>query len=179
MYLDLFLGTAGYFQRLGLLSKDIDATEKETDINILFNMALSRLVFMPFGYLVDKYRWDLYSGWADERNMNCHWVKLRMDIQGDSDTLCYSLQTVTNVFFSGVAPPNLRTEEDFDAGCKYHVASNVGYVRYFTAHIYEFQFYKVLCEVSGQYVPGDPNKPLHRCNFYGMFHTSIIIYSYT
>ena len=99
IYLDLLLGTAGYFQRLGLLSKDIDATEKETDINILFNMALSRLVFMPFGYLVDKYRWDLYSGWADESNMNCHWVKLRMDIQGDSDTLCYSLQTVTNVFF--------------------------------------------------------------------------------
>ena len=72
------------------------------------------------------------------------------------------------MFFSGVAPPNLRTEDDFDAGCKYHVASNVGYVRYFTAHIYEFQFYKVLCEVSGQYVPGDPNKPLHRCNFYGI-----------
>ena len=46
-------------------------------------MALSRLVFMPFGYLVDKYRWDLYSGWADESNMNCHWVKLRMDIQGN------------------------------------------------------------------------------------------------
>jgi len=146
--LSIAVGTAGYFQRLGLLSNDIDATEKETDINILFNMALSRLVFMPFGYLVDKYRWDLYSGWADKNNMNCHWVKLRMDIQG-------------------VAPPNLRTEEDFDAGCKYHVAANVGYVRYFTAHIYEFQFYKTLCEVSGQYVPGDPNKPLHRCNFYG------------
>ena len=79
----LFSGTAGYFQRLGLISKDIDATEKETDINILFNMALSRLVFMPFGYLVDKYRWDLYSGWANKNNMNCHWVKLRMDIQGD------------------------------------------------------------------------------------------------
>ncbi len=43
----------------------------------------------------------------------------------------------------------------------------MGYVRYFTAHIYEFQFYKVLCEVSGQYVPGDPSKPLNRCNFYG------------
>ena len=105
----MFLGTAGYFQRLGLLSNDIDATEKETDINILFNMALSRLVFMPFGYLVDKYRWDLYSGWADESNMNCHWVKLRMDIQGDLNTLCFSLHTSNKYFFRcGSAKPQNR-----------------------------------------------------------------------
>ena len=95
----LYLGTAGYFQRLGLLSKDIDATEKETDINILFNMALQRLVFMPFGYLVDKFRWDLYSGWADENNMNCHWVKLRMDIQGISDSIHSYAQTHCMLFF--------------------------------------------------------------------------------
>ena len=78
---------------------------------------------------------------------------------------------------SGVAPPNIRTEEDFDAGCKYHVAGNVGYVRYFTARIYEFQFYKAMCEASGHYVPGDPDKPLHRCNFYGML-TPLFIYSH-
>ena len=75
-------GTAGYFQRLGLLSKDVDATDKETEINILMNMAMNSLAFMPFGYLVDKYRWDLFSGVADEKSVNCHWVKLRMDIQG-------------------------------------------------------------------------------------------------
>ena len=62
-------------------------TDSEVNINILFNMALSRLVFMPFGYLVDKYRWDLFSGWADERDMNCHWTKLRMDIQGNEIVL--------------------------------------------------------------------------------------------
>lgn len=66
-----------------------------------------------------------------------------------------------------MAPPNKRDETMFDAGAKYHVAANVGYVRYFTAHIYQFQFYKALCLASKQYVPGDPNKPLHRCNFYG------------
>ena len=75
--------------------------------------------------------------------------------------------------FSGVAPPNLRTEDDFDAGGKYHVAATIGYVRYFTAHVYEFQFYKTLCEVSGQYVAGDPNKPLHRCNFYGKIYKNM------
>ena len=80
-------------------------------------------------------------------------------------------------YFLGVAPPNVRTEEDFDAAAKYHVAADIGYIRYFIAFIIQFQFYKVLCEVSGQYVKGDPDKPLHRCNFYGML--SCKKYSYT
>ena len=79
-------GTAGYFQRLGLLSKEVDATDKETEINILMNMAVNNLPFLPFGYLVTKYRWDLYRDVADEKSLNCHWVKLRMDIQGKTFT---------------------------------------------------------------------------------------------
>ena len=58
--LSLAVGTASYYQKLGLLSNDVDVTDEETNINILFSMALQRLAFMPFGYLVDKYRWDLY-----------------------------------------------------------------------------------------------------------------------
>jgi peptidyl-dipeptidase A len=94
--------------------------------------------------------------------------------------------------FLGFAPPSKRDESQFDAGSKFHVAANVEYVQvnkilslifdktnlmtlskniplfqYFTAHIYEFQFYQALCKVSGQYVPDDSTKPLHRCNFYG------------
>ena len=68
--LSLAVGTADYYQRLGLLSDDVDMGDKETNINILFRMALERLAFMPFGYLVDRYRWDLYSGWANEHEMN-------------------------------------------------------------------------------------------------------------
>ena len=146
--LSLAVGTASYYQKLGLLSKDIDVHDKETNINILFEMALNRLSFMPFGYLVDKYRWDLYSGKVTEDDMNCHWVKLRSEIQG-------------------VKPPQIRSEKYFDAGAKYHVAANVGYVRYFTAFVYEFQFYRTLCKISKQYDPDDPLKPLHHCNFYG------------
>ena len=89
-----------------------------------------------------------HSGWATEEEMNCHWVKLRSEIQG-------------------IQPPNMRSEDYFDAGAKYHVAANVGYVRYFTAFVYEFQFYRTLCLISKQYDPNDPKKPLHRCNFYG------------
>ncbi len=71
-------------------------------------------------------------------------------------------------FPSGVSPPVRRSERDFDPGAKYHVAGGVGYIRYFNAHVYEFQFYRALCLVSGQYDPQDTvNKPLHRCNFFG------------
>ena len=80
--------------------------------------------------------------------MNCHWVKLRSEIQG-------------------VKPPNMRHENQFDAGSKYHVAANYGYIQYFAAYVYEFQFYRTLCLISKQYDPNDPLKPLHRCNFYG------------
>lgn len=69
----------------------------------------------------------------------------------------------------GISPPNKRSEQNFDAGSKYHVAANHGYIRYFAAYIYEFQFYKSLCKISGQYDSNDPEKPLHRCNFYGKF----------
>ena len=79
---NLILGTASHYKHLGLLSKDVDASDEKTEINILFQMALERLSFLPYGYVVDKYRWDLYKGLADEKNMNCHWAKLRMDIQG-------------------------------------------------------------------------------------------------
>jgi len=146
--LSLAVGTATYFQRLGLMSAKIDVEDEQTNINILFNMALERIAFLPFGYLVDKFRWDVYSNVTSMENMNCHWWKLRHEIQG-------------------LKPPTKRSYKDFDAGAKYHVANDVGYVRYFTAFIYEFQFYRALCLASGQYDPKNKKKPLHRCNFYG------------
>ncbi len=77
-----FKGTASYFKKLGLLNDTVDDSDYETDINILFNMALQRLTFMPFAYIMDKFRWDLYSGDISMDNLNCHWVKLRAEIQG-------------------------------------------------------------------------------------------------
>lgn len=73
-----------------------------------------------------------------------------------------------NAIVPGVVPPSQRSEEDFDPGAKFHVAADVGYVRYFTAFIYKFQFHKALCEASGEYDAEDPDtKPLHQCSFYG------------
>ena len=79
-------------------------------------------------------------------NTNYHLWRLRHEIQG-------------------IKPPSQRTHKQFDP--EFYVANDIDYVRYFTATLYQFQFYKALCLKTGQYVPGDPAKPLHRCNFYG------------
>ena len=91
-------------QRLGLVGEEVDVSDEETNINILFDMALERIAFLPFGYLVDKFRWDVYSGKTSKEDMNCHWWKLRNQIQG-------------------LAPPSKRTKDHFDPGAKYHVVS--------------------------------------------------------
>ena len=129
--LALAAGSASYLQQLGLIDADVDILEKETNINILFDNALDSIAFLPFGYLVDKFRWDVYSGITSKQNMNCHWWKLKSKIQG-------------------IKPPSMRNNDQFDAGAKFHVAADVGYVRYFTARIYEFQFYREMCLVSGR-----------------------------
>ena len=69
--------------------------------------------------------------------------------------------------FSGVVPPNKRNESQLDPGAMYHVAANIGYVRYFVAIIYQYQFFEAMCKASGHYDPEDPKRPLHMCNFYG------------
>ncbi|XP_023323448.1 angiotensin-converting enzyme [Eurytemora carolleeae] len=137
--LSLSVGTATYFKRIGLLAESVDIES----------------LYLGNGYYCKGYQslylgngWDVFSGETTVENMNCHWWKLRHEIQG-------------------LTPPNKRSYEDFDAGSKYHVANDVPYVRYFTAFVYEFQFYRALCLKSGKYVPGDPKLPLHRCNFYG------------
>ena len=65
--------------------------------------------------------------------------------------------------YQGIVPPVIRSEEDFDAGAKYHVAADVPYIRYFASHILQFMFYKEMCQLSHQYDPQDPTKPLFKC----------------
>jgi peptidyl-dipeptidase A len=54
---------------------------------------------------------------------------------------------------------------DFDAGAKYHVPANTPYIRYFVAFVLEFEFYRDLCVLTGQFVPGSVDRPLHRCDY--------------
>ena len=112
------------------------------DTDYLLRQALEKVAFLPFGLVIDKWRWDVFSGKVKPGEYNKVWWALREKYQR-------------------VAPPVERSEADFDAGAKMHVPANVPYVRYFLARIYQFQFYKAMCDASGY------KGPLNRCSFYG------------
>ncbi|XP_076067701.1 angiotensin-converting enzyme-like [Oratosquilla oratoria] len=143
--LALSVATPKHLHKIGLLKEVHD--DPQADINFLMSMALDKIVFLPFGYLMDLWRWDVFSGKTKEKDWNCAWWKLREDLQG-------------------IRPPSVRTEADFDPGSKFHIPANYPYVRYFVSFVIQFQFHKSLCLKAGQYDPNDPTKPLHKCDIY-------------
>lgn len=131
--------TPTYLKQIGLL--DTVPGEQE-DIPFLLKMALDKIAFLPFGLLVDRWRWEVFSGEVDPAHYNAAWWDLRMKYQG-------------------LTPPGPRPEDAFDPGAKYHVPGNTPYTRYFLAHIYQFQFHRAACRQIGW------KGPLHRCSVYG------------
>ena len=87
-----------------------DSLSLESDINALMKMALMKVAFLPYGFLIDQWRWKVFSGAITEDNYNAEWWKLRTKYQG-------------------VKPPVDRSEDDFDPGCKYHIPANYPYIR--------------------------------------------------
>ena len=131
--------TPPYLKQLGLIDK---VPDPQADIGFLLNRALDKVAFLPFGYLVDQWRWKVFSGEVKPDDYNKAWWDLREKYQG-------------------VAPPVPRSEQDFDPGAKYHVPANTPYARYFLAHILQFQFHRALCREAGF------NGPLYQCSIYG------------
>jgi peptidyl-dipeptidase A len=113
-----------------------------SDTALLLRQALDRVAFLPFGLLIDLWRWKVFSGAIKPAEYNAAWWALRNQYQG-------------------VSAPLPRSEADFDPAAKYHVPSNTPYARYFLARILQFQFYRALCREAGF------TGPLHRCSFYG------------
>ncbi len=131
--------TPEYLVKIGLLEKTPDASR---DIGLLMSRALEKIAFLPFGLLIDQWRWDVFSGRVPPAGYNKAWWDLRLKYQG-------------------VAPPSTRGEEYFDPGAKYHVPGNTPYMRYFLADILQFQFHRALSKIAGC------TTPLHRCSIYG------------
>jgi peptidyl-dipeptidase A len=131
--------TPEYLVKLGFLTK---APDESKDIGLLLRKALEKIAFLPFGVVIDQWRWKVFSGQVTPENYNRVWWELREKYQG-------------------VAPPVARTEKDFDPGAKYHVAANVPYMRYFLADILQFQFHRAVAKASG--CAGS----LNRCSIYG------------
>jgi peptidyl-dipeptidase A len=131
--------TPDYLKEKGLLAK-VTKNDKVT-INRQMNKALEKIAFLPWGLLVDKWRWDVFAGKVKPDDYNKHWWALRLKYQG-------------------IAPPIERTAADFDPGAKYHVPANVPYMRYFLAAVLQFQFHRALCKKAGH------TGPLHECSIY-------------
>jgi peptidyl-dipeptidase A len=131
--------TPEYLVKLGFIDKAPDASK---DIGLLLNKALEKISFLPFGLLIDQWRWKVFSGEVPPEKYNQAWWDLRLKYQG-------------------IAPPVARSEKDFDPGAKYHVPANVPYTRYFLADILQFQFHRALSQIAGC------KDPLNRCSIYG------------
>lgn len=131
--------TPSYLKQIGLIEEEPDETG---DLPFLLRMAMDKVAFLPFGLMVDKWRWQVFSGELSPEQYNTGWWQLREKYQG-------------------VKAPVERATTDFDAGSKYHIPANTPYSRYFLAHILQFQFHKELCEIAGE------TGPLHRCSIYG------------
>ncbi len=132
--------TPGYLKSLGLLT-GVPKGDKGL-INVQMKDALEKIAFLPFGLLIDKWRWDVFAGKIKPADYNKTWWSLRQKYQG-------------------IAPPEPRTEVDFDAGAKYHIPANVPYTRYFLARLLQFQFHRAMCKAAGH------TGPLHQCSVYG------------
>jgi peptidyl-dipeptidase A len=130
--------TPEYLVRIGLLDR---APDSSRDIGLLLSRALEKIAFLPFGLVIDQWRWDVFNGKVAPAAYNSAWWERRLKYQG-------------------VAPPSVRGEEFFDPGAKYHVPANYSYTRYFLAHILQFQFHRELSKIAGC------QTPLHRCSIY-------------
>lgn len=131
--------TPAYLQEKGLIEA---ATESyEATINNQMKAALQKIAFLPFGKMIDEWRWQVFSGEIAPEDYNAGWWRLRQKYQG-------------------IAAPLERSEADFDPGAKYHIPGNTPYTRYFLSFIMQFQFHKALCDVGGY------QGPLHECSIY-------------
>jgi len=133
--------TPDYLVDIGLLRRN-QVPPASADVSLLMEQALTKLAFLPFAITMDQWRWQVFDGRITPDRYNAAWWELRERYQG-------------------VRPPTARGEEFFDPGAKYHIANNVPYLRYFLAHVLQFQFYEAACRQAGW------EGPLHRCTVYG------------
>ncbi|MBC2652538.1 M2 family metallopeptidase [Novosphingobium flavum] len=133
--------TPEYLVQIGLLDR-AQVPSADKDIGLLLKQAMDKVAFLPFGLLIDRWRWQVFSGAVKPADYNKAWTEMRRTYQG-------------------IVPPGERGADAFDAGAKYHVPAVVPYTRYFLARLLQFQFYEAACQQAGW------TGPLHRCSFYG------------
>jgi len=134
--------TPEYLATIGLLDQ---VPESNHELDLLMQQALAKVAFLPFGLLVDQWRWRVFNGDITADHYNTAWWQLRQQYQG-------------------LKAPTPRSEAHFDPGAKYHIAANTPFTRYFLAQILQFQFHRELCRTAGF------TGPLHRCSIHNSAH---------
>jgi peptidyl-dipeptidase A len=133
--------TPEYLVQIGLLDRArVPSADKDT--GLLLRQAMDKVAFLPFGLLIDRWRWKVFAGEVKPADYQQAWTDMRLQYQG-------------------IVPPGPRGADAFDPGAKYHIPAVVPYTRYFLARILQFQFYQAACKQAGW------QGPLHRCSFYG------------
>lgn len=132
--------TPEHLHKIGLVPAQ--KLDEKAVINSQMKLALDKIVFLPWGKLVDQWRWKVFSGEIKPEDYNAGWWALRNHYQG-------------------VSAPLPRSEADFDPGAKYHIPGNTPYTRYFLSFVLQFQFQKALCAAAGH------QGPLYSCDIYG------------
>jgi len=132
--------TPQHLQRIGLVASAGD--DDHAVVNAQMKRALDKIAFLPFGKLIDQWRWKVFAGEIKPADYNKGWWQLREKYQG-------------------IKAPMPRSEDDFDPGAKYHIPGNTPYTRYFLSFIIQFQFQKALCDAAGF------KGPLYQCDIYG------------
>ena len=133
--------TPEYLVQIGLLDR-ARVPSADKDVGLLLKQALDKVAFLPFGLMIDRWRWQVFSGAVKPADYNKAWTEMRQTYQG-------------------IVPPGERGADAFDPGAKYHIPAGVPYTRYFLARLLQFQFYEAACKQAGW------TGPLHRCSFYG------------
>jgi peptidyl-dipeptidase A len=133
--------TPEYLVQIGLLDR-AKVPDASKDTGLLLRQAMDKVAFLPFGLLIDRWRWQVFSGAVKPADYQKAWTDMRLQYQG-------------------ITPPSARGADAFDPGAKYHIPAAVPYTRYFLARVLQFQFYDAACKLAGW------TGPLHRCSFYG------------
>ncbi|CAG0924185.1 unnamed protein product, partial [Notodromas monacha] len=144
----LSVATPKYLKAIGLIEPDFELDEK-SQLAFLLRMALEKVPFLPYSYILDLYRWKVFNGSIFTNELNAEWWKLAAE-------------------FQGIRPPVPRTEDDFDAGAKVHFVRGSPYIKYFVARFLQFDFHQTLCQVAEKFDPeNETSLPLHDCEIFG------------
>ncbi|NXX41896.1 ACE2 enzyme, partial [Tricholaema leucomelas] len=136
--MSLSAATPTHLQSLGLLEPSFQEDE-ETEINFLLKQALTIVGTMPFTYMLEKWRWEVFRGQIPKQEWTKRWWEMKRAIVG-------------------VVEPVPHDETYCDPAALFHVANDYSFIRYYTRTIYQFQFQEALCKAANH------TGPLHTCD---------------